>query len=78
MTTALDLAPRPSSTSATRAEEELDLAALLQLFEPGEGGEDRTASVRASLRSSVVSLLRWAQSSSRRAASWGAVSGGWQ
>ncbi|MCZ2806168.1 hypothetical protein O2W18_13720 [Modestobacter sp. VKM Ac-2983] len=74
MNTALDLAPRPSST-AIPAEEELDLAALLQLFEPGE---EEMTSVRTSLRSSGSSLLRWAQGSSRRAASWGAVSVGWQ
>ncbi|MCZ2821856.1 hypothetical protein O2V63_16050 [Modestobacter sp. VKM Ac-2977] len=85
MTTLLDLAPRPSSRSVIPAEEELDLAALLQLFEAGvdggdaeEDGVDGTTPVHTSLWSSAVALLRWAQGSSRRAASWGAVSGGWQ
>lgn len=84
MTTLLDLAPRPPSRSVIPAEEELDLTALLQLFEDaedaegGQDGVDRTASVGSSLWSSAVSLVRWAQGSSRRAASWGAVPGGWQ
>ena len=90
MTTLLDLAPRPSSRSVIPAEEELDLAALLQLFDDGADGEageagadgeagvDGTTPVHTSLWSSAVSLLRWAQGSARRAASWGAVSGGWQ
>jgi hypothetical protein len=84
VTALLDLATRPSSRSVIPAEEELDLAALLQLFEAGVDGEadvdgeDGTTPVHASLWSSAVSLLRWAQGSSRRAASWGAVPGGWQ
>lgn len=81
MTTALDLAPRPSSRSAITAEEELNLAALLQLFEAGEDIEDReeaATSVRASLRSSCAALIQWVRGSSRRAASWGALPGGWQ
>ncbi|GAA4727416.1 hypothetical protein GCM10023328_02030 [Modestobacter marinus] len=78
MTTALDQAPPPSSRSGAPAEEELDLATLLQLFEAGEDAGDEPRSVRASLRASGSSFLRWTRGSSRRAASWGAVPGGWQ
>lgn len=68
MTTALELAPRPSSP----AEEELSLADLLDLF----GAEETApASERPSLRASTARLRDWTQQTSRRAARWGAVTG---
>ena len=68
MTTALELAPRPSSP----AEEELSLADFLDLF----GSEEAPAGPeRPSLRASGARLRDWTQQASRRAARWGAVAG---
>ena len=69
MNSPLDLLPRPRPVSV---DEELDLAALLELFVPGDEGPGPT---RRSLGSSRARLIGWAQDSSRRAARWGAVAG---
>ena len=71
MNTALDLAPRPSNESHP-VREDGELAAFLELFGPAETD---VAPGRPSLRSSVSTLLGWAQDSSRRAARWGAAAG---
>jgi hypothetical protein len=65
------LLTRPtSSLPPVPADQELDLAALLDLFAPEDPA---VASARPSLRSSMGRLLAGVQASSRRAARWGAV-----
>lgn len=68
MSTPVDLAHPPSSRHT--ADQELDLAALLELFSVDDAP---APSPRRALRSSSARLLGWALDSSRRAAAWGAV-----
>ncbi len=71
MNTLSALLTRPtSSPQPVPADQELDLAALLDLFSPEE---PTAAPARRSLRSSAVRLLEGVQASSQRAARWGAV-----
>ena len=59
-----------SSRQPVPADQELDLAALLDLFSPEE---PTAASARRSLRSSAGRLIQGVQASAQRAARWGAV-----
>ena len=73
MNTSAAVLPRPSShPQPLLLEDELSLAALLELF----GTEElATPPARPSLRSSGARLLVWWRDSARRAARWGAVPG---
>jgi len=74
------LATRPPSSLVPPrpADEELGLAALLDLFaadEP-EAAEESAPSILSSLRSTAGRLHAWMQVSLRRASAWGAGPGG--
>jgi hypothetical protein len=69
VTTPTALADRPSShLDPADAAAELSLAALLEFF-----AAEEPVSARRTLRSSAARFGAWLRTSSRRAASWGAV-----
>jgi hypothetical protein len=73
------LATRTSSVVAPlSADEEVDLAALLDLFtsEDSEEGAAVAAGARRSIRSEGARLRAWAEEWVRRATAWGAGPGG--
>jgi hypothetical protein len=72
------LATRPPSPRTTTVDDELTLAALLDLFAPDEAGAAHT-SLRGELRARAARLRPWTRDLVQRAALWGAgPQGAWR